>query len=225
MTLRRWCLAGIVVPWAMATIGCRARPAPPHAPPAARPVVAAVTSEVKVVLQAQGRTLAQVARQGADWVLSGDGVDGLVCRAHDPAKRYCQTSGGTRVAEVKVHAGEAHDDGGAIKLLGADGKLRWKVRYTTEKIKLSDNEENRNPWTISLKHGDKLKVSNPAEQEVGVFRRGDAGHAGRVEGPGGEVLFSIEGAGDSALGGLLLVSALAPQDRLILMAELLARGL
>ncbi len=77
---------------------------------------------------------------------------------------------------------------------------------------------------LSLKHGDKIKVENPQEQVVGVFRRGGGGEA-RAESADGAHLFTVEGGGTSAAGALLLVSALPAQDRLILMAELLARGL
>jgi hypothetical protein len=92
-----------------------------------------------------------------------------------------------------------------------------------EKLKLSDNEDNRKPWTISLKHGDKLKVADPDEHDVGVVRRG-GGQPVRVEGAGGDKLYTVEGAGTSAAAALLLVPALSPQDRLILMAGLLDRG-
>ena len=47
----------------------------------------------------------------------------------------------------------------------------------------------------------------------------------QVQGPDGEELFTVEGAGASVATALLLVSALPSRDRLILMAEFIARGL
>jgi hypothetical protein len=192
---------------------CKSRPSPPPQP--ARPAAAPISS-TKVVVKAQGKSIAELIHQGGDWLLSGEGVS-LTCRAHNAGKHFCQAGSGAIAAEVKLH--DEPDGGGAIKLLGADGKLRWKVRYDAEKIKVSDNEENRNPWTVSLKHGDKLKVTSPAGQEVGVVRRAE----GLVEGPAGEKLFHVDGGG--AADALLLMSALEATDRLILMAELVARGL
>jgi hypothetical protein len=216
-----WLLVGALALLPMSA-GCKARPVPAPTPPPARPIASAPAGKILIV--AQGKAVAELTRQGPDWRLTPDGAPVVTCRAHDPSKRYCQTADGTRVAEVKAHGGQPGDDGGSLKLLDSDGKLRWKLRYDADKLKLSDNEDNRNPWTISLKHGDKLKVSNPDQQDVGVLRRGGSQPA-RVEGPGGEKLFTVEGAATSAAGALLLVPALGPRDRLILMAALLDRGL
>jgi hypothetical protein len=175
-----------------------------------------------VLVRGKGVTAARLERHGDAWLLSVDGGEVITCRRHDEAKRRCRSPGGTEVAEVKVRADAGGE--GAIKLHAPDGKLLWKVRLGPEKIKISDNEENREPWTLSLKHGDKIKVEDPKEQVVGVFRRGGGGEA-RAEGADGAHLFTVEGGGASAAGALLLVSALPARDRLILMAEILARGL
>jgi len=209
---------------AASSAGCKSRPAPAK-PAASQPVAAQPPSAVAatVLIRAKGATAGRIERQDSAWLLSADGMESITCQSHDARKSRCRTASGAAVAELKFNRDDASPEEGAIKLVSPDGKLRWKLRFSREKIKLSNNEENRESWTISLKHEGKVKVENPKEQEVGVFRRSD--DSGNVENAGGETLFTLEGAGRSAFPALLLVPDLTPTDRLILSAEMLARGL
>jgi len=59
-------------------------------------------------------------------------------------RKYRRGAGGPPVCEVKP--GDA-----GFKLRTTDGKLLWKVKLADDKIKVSDNEENANPYSIKLK--------------------------------------------------------------------------
>jgi hypothetical protein len=202
-----------------AASACKSRPAP--AP--ARPSTAQPQALTTVLIFAKGATAGRIEGQGNTWLLSGDGLEGITCQTHDAKKSFCRSASGTVIAEVKFHeestAGES-----ALKLLSPDGKLQWKLHVGPEKIKISNNEENREAWTLSLKHEGKIKVKDPEDQEVGFFHRSDGG-GGKVQSANGEILFTIGGGGRSSFPGLLLVPGLLPRDRLILAAGLLAHGL
>jgi hypothetical protein len=198
---------------------CKSRPAP--AP--ARPSTAQLSATTTVQIFAKGVTVGRIEGQGNTWLLSGDGLEGLTCQDHDAKKSFCRSASGAAIAEVKFHE-EAAAGESAIKLLSSDGKLQWKLHVGPEKIKISNNEENRDAWTLSLKHEGKIKVKDPKDQEVGFFHRSEGG-GGKVQSANGETLFTIAGGGKSAFPGLLLVPGLLPRDRLILAAGLLAHGL
>jgi hypothetical protein len=197
----------------------KAAPAPSPAPARASEATAAPST---ILIRGKGTT-ARLERRGDAWLLSADDVDSISCRPHDANKRRCRTAAGAEVAEVKTHFDEGHPGEGSMKLLAPDGKLLWKAHLGAEKIKIGNNEENQDAWVLSLKHADKIKVADPNERTVGVVHH--EGDEARVQGPDGEDLFTVEGAGASVAAALLLVSALPSRDRLILMAEFIARGL
>lgn len=105
-----------------------------------------------------------------------------------------------------------------FKLRTADGKLRWKVKITPEKIKISDNEENNNPFELKMKEGDRFKIVAPGDRELGSVRGTSVQDTSRKE------LFRAEGGSSSAAYGVLLLDAIPETERYILVAELLARG-
>ena len=85
-----------------------------------------------------------------------------------------------------------------FKLRTPDGKLRWKVKISPAKIKISDNEENQNPYELKRRENGEVKVVAPGEREIG-----------RVTG--------------SAAQAVLVIDAIPEIERYILMAELTAR--
>lgn len=107
------------------------------------------------------------------------------------------------------------DDG--FKLRTADGKLRWKVKISADKVKISDNEENQNPFELKTREGDRVKVVGPGERELGNVRGGE------VENAAGRTLWRAEGGAKAAY-GVLLLDGIPEPERYILLAELLARG-
>ena len=107
------------------------------------------------------------------------------------------------------------DDG--FKLRTADGKLRWKVKLYPDKVKISDNEENKNPYELKTREGDRVKVFGPGERERGNVRGGE------VENIVGRTLYRVDGGAKAAY-GVLLLDQIPEAERYILVAELLARG-
>jgi hypothetical protein len=216
----------LVLSLAASSVGCKSRPKPAAAPvqPAAtsQSTSSAAAAIATILIRAKDATAGRIERKGDTWMLSADGMESVTCKAHDARKSRCQAASGAAVAEIKFHADDTPGEG-SIKLLSADGALQWKLRFSPEKIKISNNEENRDAWTLSLKHEDKIKVEDPRDQEVGAYRRSDGD--GKVKNLTGDTLFTIDGAGKSAFPALLLVPVLMPRERLILAAELLAHGL
>jgi hypothetical protein len=121
------------------------------------------------------------------------------------------SSGGSVLFETK-------GDADGFKLRTPTGSLLFKVKFAEDKIKVSDNEENANPFELKAREGDRIKVMAPQEQELGNVR------ANTVEGPGGKKLFDITGRAGSAAYGVLLLEKLPPAQRYIVFAELYTRG-
>lgn len=113
------------------------------------------------------------------------------------------------------------DDGG-FKLRNPDGSLRWKVKISDDKIKISDNEENRNPYELKVKDLNRVKVLGPGERELGNVRY--AANRVEVENAGGSVVFTAEAKKATGAYGVLLCDAIPERERYILAAEILSRG-
>jgi hypothetical protein len=89
--------------------------------------------------------------RNAGGTLEVDYVDGgqkhqLRGTSRESGKRKYTVDNGPTVLEVKP-------GDGSFKVRTPDGKLLWKVKMDTNKIKVSDNEENRDP--VELRNGSK----------------------------------------------------------------------
>jgi hypothetical protein len=134
----------------------------------------------------------------------------------DTGKRKYAIGGGPLMFEVKP------GDSG-FKLRMADGTLRWKVKLAPEKIKVSDNEQNANPYELKMRDGDRTKVVAPGDRELGNVRFDRASSKSQVDDAASKTLFVVEGK-QSAAYGVLLLDAIPPPQRYILLAELLSSG-
>jgi len=110
-----------------------------------------------------------------------------------------------------------------FKLRTPGGKLLWKVKIADAKIKISADEQGAHPWVISLKHGDKLEVTDAAGHDAGLVRA-DAKGSVRVADAAGHLRFTAKVGWPSAVFGVLLIDGIPPQEAWILMAEILALG-
>ena len=117
----------------------------------------------------------------------------LVGEPRESGKRKYRRDSGPVIYEVKPNEN-------GFKLRTPDGKLRWKVKISPEKIKISDNEENQNPFELKRRDNGELKVVAPGEREIG-----------RITG--------------TAAQGVMLIDSIPEVERYILMAELMARKL
>lgn len=130
-------------------------------------------------------------------------------------RKYRRGAGGPAVCEVKP--GDA-----GFKLRTTDGKLLWKVKLAEDKIKVSDNEENANPYSIKTKYPDKAKVVDASEKELAEVRFGP--DKTKVKGADGAELWVTESPRRrSASFGVLVLEKIPEEHRAILMAEILAR--
>jgi hypothetical protein len=137
----------------------------------------------------------------------------------ESGKRKYSVDGGPVLFEIKPDA-----DSEGFKLRGPDGKLRWKVKMTPEKIKISDNEENNNPFELKMREGDRLKVVAPGERELGNVRFDRAATKTEIETASGATKFVVEGSRPSRAYGVLLLDSIPDVQRYILAAEILSRG-
>lgn len=175
--------------------------------------------------QAQaGTTIVTRADGSAAWTLRLDGnhvelagPDGarLIGELRGDKRRYRRESDGAAIAEVKF------SDGG-FKLRTPESQLLWKVKFGDDKIKVSNNEENQNPWVLKTGYSDKAKVLNPVEMEVGEVRFKE--ERIKVRNAAGSDEYLIDTTRRSAAFGVLQMSELSPQHQGIIMVELLASG-
>lgn len=136
----------------------------------------------------------------------------------DNGKRKYSMGGGAVMYEVKPDS-----DSDGFKLRTADGKLRWKVKVTPEKIKISDNEQNDRPFELKAREGDRVKVFAPVDRAVGNVRFDRPASKTEVEDAAGKTLFRVEKTTKSGAYGVLLLD-IPPTERAILLAEIMSRG-
>jgi len=193
-------------------------PPPPRATPATATTSTTTSSSSNAnvaVRGADGKELLTIAEKGGNVEIAFVASDGakrtLRGDMRESGKRKYSVGDGGVMFEVKPG-----DDQG-FKLRLADGKLHWKVKVAAEKIKVSDNEENKNPFELKVRDGGRFKVVAPGDRELGNVRDG------AVEDASGKKMFTFEGK-TSAAYGVLLLDSIPEIERYILVAEILSRG-
>lgn len=147
-----------------------------------------------------GNPVMAVASSGTDVTVTYDG--GVLHGRRKGEKRKYES--------VEVKYGEA----GSFKVRTLEGKLLWKVKVTPEKIKVSDNEENANPFELKIKEN-KVKVYAPGEKLLGEVRvRGDHVEVGDR--------FRAAGTNAAAFYGVALLDGVPSRERAVIFAELAA---
>jgi hypothetical protein len=128
-------------------------------------------------------------------------------------KRKYQSQEEEIVAEVKFKGEES------MKLRTPDAQLKWKVKFYDDKVKISDNEENLNPYQIKFKEESRSKVYTE-DNEIGDVRFAD----NKIIVKGKGIEYHIKTDKMSSAFGVMLMEA-SELDKTILIAELLAKGL
>ena len=144
-------------------------------------------------------------------------MEELFGEPRDDGKRKYTIGDGPVLYEIKPDT-----DSDGFKLRGADGKLRWKVKITPDKIKISDNEGNDRPFELKVKEGNRVKVVAPVDREIGNVRY--VQNQIEVENADGRVIWGTASPKFSGAYGVLLCTAIPLRERYILVAELLSRG-
>ena len=189
----------------------------PITPPPSRPRQAAQTSvsAAFAVTAADGHSLLEITQQGSDVIVSfvADGTrQSLRGQVRDNGKRKYSGSDGAVVIEVK-----SSDDG--FKIRTAAGKLLWKIEKTPEKVKISDNEENRNPYELKVED-ERIKVYAPAEHFLGEVKfHGDKQRI-EVKDAGNHEVCRGAAMNVELFYGVALLDRVPPRERAVIMAEL-----
>lgn len=207
-------------------VSCGERAEPEQAQPAASaasaPTAAASAPAPFIVLSADGAEVLSVF-ETTDRVVELSFTEAgqrreLRGEPRDNGKRKYTIGGGPVMYEVKPDS-----DSDGFKLRTADGKLRWKVKVTPEKIKISDNEQNDRPFELKAREGDRVKLFAPVDRAIGNVRFDRPASKTEVEDVTGKTLFRVDKTTKSGAYGVLLFDI--PQtERAILLAEILSRG-
>lgn len=187
----------------------------PFGPAASAPPAAPTPAPAPVVVRSAGgsKSFTVTEKGGTLEILLPTGAR-LVGTPAGEKRKYRREPGGQLVCEVKP------GDGG-FKLRTSDGLLLWKVKIAEDKIKVSDNEENRDPWSLKTKYADKVKVVDASEKEIAEVRFSP--EKTKVKGADGMELWESRGGRRSAAFGVLVLDRVPEEHRAILMAEILAR--
>ena len=122
----------------------------------------------------------------------------------DKRKYY---TNGTLTYEVKIK-----DD--SYKLRDASSKLLWKVKTYPDKLKISDNEENLNPFEIKNNNG-----------VIEVSKDGKVVNSVKIEDKNisvnGQPAYSISPASNSFAIGILSIDQIPMEQRIFLLTEFL----
>jgi hypothetical protein len=135
---------------------------------------------------------------------------------HSSGKRK-YVENGTMIAEVKP------GDTGSFKLRSPDGKtLFWKVKRDADKVKISDNEENKNPFELKTK-SDRIEIRDASGTAIGAVRFDAAKHTATVEDAAGQARFTFASDRADRFLGVAIIDKIPLPMRAILIAELSAR--
>jgi hypothetical protein len=181
----------------------------------APPAASAPDPNTVVVRSAGGSKSFTVVEKGNSLEILLPSGERLVGDPSGEKRKYRRASGGPQLFEVKP--GE-----NGFKLRTSDGKLLWKVKLDADKIKVSDNEENANPWSLKTKYDDKAKVVDASDKEIAEVRFYP--DRTKVKSAAGAELFECASPRRrSASFGILALERIPEEHRAILMAEILAR--
>jgi hypothetical protein len=116
---------------------------------------------------------------------------------------------GNIIAEVKYK-----DEG--FKLRTAEGQLKWKVKTSTDKLKISNNEENNNAFEVKVNDNMKVKVKqNDTEIATATYKDGKMMLNSQNQ------TFEVSTPEFSPACALLGITTIPAQDRLLLLTTLL----
>ncbi len=169
----------------------------------------ASASQLSSVTEQNGSVTIAFTENGQTLALSGE--------KRETGKRKYTLGSGPVLYEVKPD-----NDSDGFKLRAPDGTLRWKVKVTPEKVKISDNEQNDHPFELKVKDPNRVKVVAPGDRELGNVRF--APNQIEVENAGGRVIFTADSTKPAGAYGVLLCDGIPERERYILVAELLSRG-
>jgi len=105
------------------------------------------------------------------------------------------------------------DDG--FKLRDGTESLLWKIKMYDDKIKIANNEEMSDAFAIKLKEDNRIKVEQAEEEIFSLRIPSDASAPVKIG-----VEYLVSGLGYSTAAGVLKLEKLAPDERFVIIAEL-----
>jgi hypothetical protein len=187
------------------------------APPAASAPAKNAAAETVAIKAADGSSAVEVTTGGGSMVLVV--TDNGRATEIRPAEK-----GGARTYQLASGAVEVKPSDSGFKLRRAGGALLWKVKIDDDKIKVSNNEENRDPWVLKTKYVDKAKILDPREAEIGEVKFYDDRAKAKVKNGAGADLFESDTKRHTAAIGVLMMKDVPREHQAVIVAELLARG-
>ncbi len=122
--------------------------------------------------------------------------------------------------EDKVLIAEVKTKDDSFKLVDENDKLLWKVKIKGEKVKISDNEDNKNPYVLK-KSDDKVKVKDKNEKEIArVKYYPENGKLKLKDNSGNELYISKDCTKLSGAIGVLAIKEIPAKLRAVIAAEL-----
>jgi hypothetical protein len=131
-------------------------------------------------------------------------------------KRKYKRESGEIIAEIKNEAG-------GFKVRTPADKLLWKVKVGEGKIKISNNEQNENPFILETKPDGHIVVFRDQVKIGEVKFYPDRGKV-KIKDQSELELYECNSSLHSALYGILLMNSIPASERYILMAELMLRN-
>jgi hypothetical protein len=111
----------------------------------------------------------------------------------------------------------------SFKLNTHEGQLLWKVKLQADKVKISRYEDGSDPYELKKDKEGKIKLIYK-EQELGSASPNAQGNKIQMK-QGKEEVFSVQSGQNSFAFALMLAAEIPLEEKYVLMAELLARGL
>lgn len=112
-------------------------------------------------------------------------------------------------------------DAEKFKVRTPDGKLLWKIKLYDDKVKISDNEENENPYQVKKQESGKAKVEKN-DTRIGKLTLNSEKKQIEVSSDGKG--FVIEAEDFSIAFGVLLADEISDVEQFIIISELLNKG-
>ena len=171
---------------------------------------------------ADDKTEALVVKEHSDHETIEVNLDGqafiMKARMNKPGSRKYKELVGTDekslIAEVKIK-----DD--SFKLVDENDKLLWKVKIKDGKVKISDNEENKNPFVLKKSDG-KVKVKDKNEKEIARIKYySDNGKLKLKDMNGTELYISKDYNKLSGAIGVLAIKDIPAKLRAVIASELI----
>jgi acyl-CoA hydrolase len=160
-----------------------------------------------IVIESKGKIFASIEIGKEKAILKSNNQIILVHRRKEDKRKYELNN--TIIAETKYK-----EEG--FKLRTNTGLLKWKVKIGTDKIKISDNEENQNPYELKSNENNKAKIKLNETEIATAEQKGD-----KIVVTGNTGTYEIKSAKFDKSYAILGVKEISEQDRLLILIELL----